>query len=138
MMLYDGQGPGHAADGGGREGARGRCCRPGRCGKAQSDALLAEHGFCALAGIAGAARCATCHPAPGVTQRALRPRAAWNPAGIEAIVCGHGHVDHATGLPSPPSASSRWQAARSSAGFHLTGPLVGGHRHRPAGNLQQM
>ena len=37
----------------------------------------------------------------GVTQRALRPRAAWNPAGIEAIVRGHGHVDHATGLPSP-------------------------------------
>ena len=35
--------------------------RPGRCGKAQSDALLARHGFCALA---GAARCATCHPAP--------------------------------------------------------------------------
>jgi hypothetical protein len=53
MTLYDGQSPGHAADGGGREGARGRCCRPGRCGKAQSDALLAQHGFCALAGIAG-------------------------------------------------------------------------------------
>ena len=53
MTLYYGQGPGHAADGGGREGARGRCCRPGRCGKAQSDALLARHGFCALAGIAG-------------------------------------------------------------------------------------
>ena len=32
------------------------------------------------------------------------PGAAWNPAEIEAIVCGHGHVDHATGLPSPPSA----------------------------------
>jgi phosphoribosyl 1,2-cyclic phosphodiesterase len=40
----------------------------------------------------------------GVTHRALRTCAAWNPAGIEAIVCGHGHVDHATGLPSPPSA----------------------------------
>ena len=53
MTLYDGQSPGHAADGGGREGARGRCCRLGRCGKAQSDALLAHHGFCALAGIAG-------------------------------------------------------------------------------------
>ena len=53
MTLYDGQSPGHAADGGGREGARGRCFRPGRCGKAQSDALLAQHGFCALAGIAG-------------------------------------------------------------------------------------
>ena len=53
MTLYDGQSPGHAADGDSWEGARGRCCRPGRCGKAQSDALLAQHGFCALAGIAG-------------------------------------------------------------------------------------
>ena len=56
MTLYDRQSPGHAADGGGREGG------------------------------------------------ALRTCAAWNPAGIEVIVCGHGHVDHATGLPGPPSA----------------------------------
>ena len=51
--LHDGQHPGHAADGGGREGAPGRCCRPGRRRKAQPDALPAQHGFCALAGIAG-------------------------------------------------------------------------------------
>ena len=44
-----------------------------------------------------------------------------DPAGIEAIVRGHGHVNHATGLSGLPMPAGRAVIS----GFHLTGPLIG-------------
>ena len=44
-----------------------------------------------------------------------------DPAGIEAIVRGHGHVNHAAGLSGLPMPAGRAVIG----GFHLTGPLIG-------------
>jgi hypothetical protein len=44
-----------------------------------------------------------------------------HPAGIEAIVRGHGHVNHAAGLSGLPMPAGRAVIG----GFHLTGPLIG-------------
>ena len=127
ITLYYGQGPGHAADGGGREGVRGRCCRPGRCGKAQSDALLARHGFCALAG-AGQVR--HLPSGTGVTHRGIE--------NLRRLESGRNRGHRLRSRPRRP----RYRGAQRPITLASRAVIDGipsdraarrGHRHRPAG-----
>ena len=120
MTLYDRQSPGHAADGGGREGARGRCAAdPDAAGRHSRTPCWPNTGSAPARSPESQGGQARHLPSgTGVTHRGIE--------NLRRLESGRNRGYRLRSRPrrprhraaQPTQRRSRWQAARSSAGFH--------------------
>jgi 7,8-dihydropterin-6-yl-methyl-4-(beta-D-ribofuranosyl)aminobenzene 5'-phosphate synthase len=100
-VLLPDQGPAKRLSLGAMNGQRPMVAAPTIVAGKVPDAPLAQHGFSALVQIRKGSRVRQVLFDTGLTPQGCvenLSRLGRDPAGIEAIVCSHGHADHTTGL----------------------------------------